>query len=54
LATPTSQSVGTRSFYYATDEQIIRGEAKNGELADHNSPILGGSVKAPKPDISSR
>lgn len=35
-ATPMSASVGTRSFYFSTEEGIIRAGKKNGERADKN------------------
>ena len=35
-ATPMSKSMGTRSFYYSTEDGVIRAAAKNGLFADEN------------------
>ena len=35
-ATPISKSMGTRSFYYSTEDGVIRAAAKNGLFADEN------------------
>lgn len=41
-ATPLSTSHGTRSFYYSTEDGLIRAAAKNGQPADSNDlPING-------------
>lgn len=61
FATPLSTSQGTRSFYYSTEEGIIRGGAKRGVPADKNDfPIKndlsekpttsGGGVSDNKPN----
>lgn len=33
-AAPTSSSVGTRSFYFSTEDGVLRAAAKNGKFAD--------------------
>lgn len=35
-ATPLSTSYGTRSFYYSTEDNVLRAAAKNGQSADSN------------------
>lgn len=48
LATPISASGGMRSFYYSTEDGIIRGGAKKGAPADKNDfPLNGETTKLP-------
>lgn len=39
-AVPLTASTGTRSFYFSTEDGIIRSAAKNGKLADKNDSPL--------------
>lgn len=41
-ATPISASTGSRSFYFSTEEGIIRAARKNGSMADKNDMPLNG------------
>ena len=40
-ATPNSTSDGDRSFYYSTDDELIRAARKNGKPADKSDKLLG-------------
>lgn len=47
LATPVSASSGMRSFYYSTEDGIIRGGVKKGAPADKNDFPLNGETAKP-------
>lgn len=46
-ATPLSTSHGTRSFYYSTEDNLIRAAAKNGQAADSNALPLESQNSSP-------
>lgn len=53
-ATPVSTSTGNLSFFYSTEDSVLRAEKKNGEFADKNSPAFAEDklLKPPRPQIS--
>ena len=46
-ATPMSKSMGTRSFYFSTEDGVIRAAAKNGLFADENDLPLDSQNSVP-------
>jgi len=54
MAVPSSESEGTRSFFYSTEDQIMRAAPKKGELANKTDPPLDVDYRNQKPQISSR
>ena len=46
-ATPMSKSMGTRSFYFSTEDGVIRAAAKNGLFADDNDLPLDSQNSVP-------
>ena len=54
MAVPVSESVASRSFFYSTEDGIIRAAAKKGELANKMDPPLDVDYGNQKPQISSR
>ncbi len=46
-ATPLSTSLGTRSFYYSTEDNVLRAAAKNGQSADSNDLPLDSENASP-------
>jgi type II secretory pathway pseudopilin PulG len=49
-ATPTDYpNTGTRSFYYSSEDQVLRAFDKRGQSADQNDPPLPDSVRAGAP-----
>jgi hypothetical protein len=54
-ATPLSVSDGDRSFYFSTDDSLIRAGKKNGKPADKNDKLLSDSFEEkeekPKPPV---
>jgi type II secretory pathway pseudopilin PulG len=46
-ATPLSTSDGDRSFYFSTDDSLIRAAKKNGRTADKNDRLLSDEMASP-------
>lgn len=53
FATPTAKSVANRSFYFSTQEGVIRGADKNGAVAEKSDPPLETNLTPSRPQISS-
>lgn len=51
-ATPLSTSEGTRSFYFSTEEGIIRAANKQGEVATQTDPPLDTGIEQQPPKIA--
>ncbi|NNE98691.1 MAG: DUF4190 domain-containing protein [Pyrinomonadaceae bacterium] len=54
MAVPVSKSEGTRSFYYSTEDNILRAADKKGEVANRMDPPLDSEYGPQKPQISSK
>jgi type IV pilus assembly protein PilA len=52
-ATPLTSSTGARSFYYSTEDGVIRAAFKNGQIAGHTDSPLGQETSSPAPAANS-